>query len=76
MKNWSETYFTRIKLTKKQHKENNVWFEKTINNLEDNRLLKVPTLGKFFNKQGKETDGYGNLKYDYFVADFSNIKVS
>lgn len=49
---WSKKYYEG--LTETQHEANDVWFNNTLELLNDTGVLGVPNIGKRFNKQGEE----------------------
>jgi len=51
-KSWSKQYYKG--LTEAQHQANDDWFKTSLNLLKDTGILVVPTLQKFFNKNGDE----------------------
>ena len=54
MDGWSEKYYPG--LTPEQHKVNDNWFCMMLAMLANTGILAVPSLHKFFNKQGEEVD--------------------
>ena len=51
---WSKKYFTD--LPQYHHDINDIWFRAMLELLTPDGVLVVPTLQKFFNKQGEEVD--------------------
>ena len=70
MKNFSETYYGN-KLTKQQHKANNIWFKEQIENSKvKNKKLYIPELRTFFDLDGEP------IKYNYIVSDLVSGRIA
>lgn len=52
LKGWSEKYYKDIDPW--QHDYNNAWFKQMLTKLKTDGILVVPSLGKTFDKKGKE----------------------
>jgi len=70
MKNFSETYYGN-KLTKQQHKANNIWFKEQIENCKvKNKKFYIPELRTDFDFDGEP------IKYNYIVSDLVSGRIA
>ena len=77
MNDFSRTYYVFPKTQDWKHEKNNEWFNYRIKQLRDNQLLEIseiPFGPKYFTKQGKEVDKYGEPieKYSLIFGNFTN----
>lgn len=69
MKNFSEKYYKDSNLTPQQHKANNEWFAKMVEECKLHReKLYVSNIRIWFDCDGNE------IKADYFICDFVSKK--